>query len=107
LIDSSQNKIIEPILTHNLGDLKNQISGSKNLNHHGFFAGSFMKFTGSLKNFKIRDSKDFQKTWNWRCFDSESFQKPKTQRVFEKIQKPETRGALLLRVFKTPEPEVL
>ncbi len=66
-----------------------------------------MKFTGSLKNFKIRDSKDFQKTWNWRCFDSESFQKPKTQRVFEKIQKPETRGALLLRVFKTPEPEVL
>jgi len=66
-----------------------------------------MKFTGSLKIFKIRDSKDFQKTWNWRCFDSESFQKPKTQRFFENFQKPGTGGALLLRVFNNPEPEVL
>jgi len=106
LIDSSQN-IIEPILTHNLGDLKNQITGSKNLNHHGFFAGSFMKFAGSLKNFKTWDSKHFQKTWNWRSFDSESFKKPKTQRFFENFQKPETGGALVLRVFKNPKPEVL
>ncbi len=69
-----------------------------------------MKFTGSFENFKIRDSKDFQdfqKTCHWRCFDSESFQKPKTQRFFENFQKPETRGALLLRVFQNPEPEVL
>jgi hypothetical protein len=60
-----------------------------------------MKFTGSLEIFKIQDSKDFQKTWNWRSFDSESFQKPKNQRFFENFQKPETRGALLLRVLKT------
>ncbi len=66
-----------------------------------------MKFIGCLKNLKIRDFQRFSKTWNWRCFDSESFQKPKTQRFFEIFQKPETQGALVLRVFQKPEPEVL